>query len=73
MENMLKTVGVSLYGERWQSDIAKDLGVSDRTVRRWISEPGKMPKSVYVDLSMILKNRIYKIKSVQKNLKAFIG
>jgi len=27
--------GRLLYGDRWQSAVARDLGVADRTVRRW--------------------------------------
>ena len=32
----LRQLGEALYGPRWQSDLARDLGVSDRTVRRWV-------------------------------------
>ena len=31
----LKTIGEALYGERWQSSLARALEVSDRTMRRW--------------------------------------
>ena len=31
------------YGERWQTDIAKALGVNDRTVRRWASGETPLP------------------------------
>lgn len=37
----LRAVGELLYGERWQSPLAKDLGVNDRTVRKWADGKGR--------------------------------
>lgn len=37
MTALLREAGEALYGPRWQSDLARDLGVSDRTVRRWVA------------------------------------
>jgi len=31
----LRMIGECLYGELWQSQLARALGVNDRTVRRW--------------------------------------
>ena len=31
----LKIIGEALYGPRWQSDLARDLNIADRTMRRW--------------------------------------
>lgn len=35
----LAVIGEALYGPRWQSDLARDLGVTDRTMRRWTERP----------------------------------
>lgn len=32
---LLRSVGEALYGDYWQSALARDLGVASRTVRRW--------------------------------------
>ncbi len=40
---LLRLVGEALYGERWQTPIAADLGVSDRAVRYWISAANPCP------------------------------
>ena len=37
----LRTIGELLYGERWQSPLARDLGVDDRTVRGWLTGKGR--------------------------------
>lgn len=31
----LKTIGEALYGTNWQSALAREIGVNDRTVRYW--------------------------------------
>lgn len=33
--NELAAAGRALYGERWQTSLATDLQVADRTMRRW--------------------------------------
>ena len=49
-QKLLTAVGVALYGPRWQSDLARDLGVSDRTVRRWVSGEDIPRQGVWRDL-----------------------
>lgn len=33
----LRAAGEALYGARWQTALARELGVADRTVRRWLA------------------------------------
>lgn len=33
----LAAIGQALYGRAWQSPLARDLGVSARTMRRWVA------------------------------------
>lgn len=35
---LLQRVGTALYGPRWMTDLAKELAVTDRTLRRWIAD-----------------------------------
>lgn len=53
---VLARVGEALYGPRWQSELARALGVSDRTMRRWVAgdEP---PDGVLGDLAALMKER----------------
>ena len=34
----LSRISTLLYGQRWQSALARDLDVTDRTVRRWTKD-----------------------------------
>lgn len=54
---LLKRCGEALYGSQWQSAIARDLKVSDRTVRRWIAGTSDVPSGIYSDLLMLCYER----------------
>ncbi len=57
MSRLLEETGEALYGPRWQTELARDLGVTDRTVRRWHAGTTDMPKGVYVDLLRLTQER----------------
>lgn len=54
----LEQIGSALYGPRWQSELARALGVNDRTVRRWVSGETPLPDSVLVELRALVAARI---------------
>ena len=39
----LPTIGRTLYGPRWQCELARGLGVTSRTMRRWVRSPATVP------------------------------
>jgi predicted transcriptional regulator len=57
MSRLLVEAGEALYGPRWQTDLARDLGVTDRTIRRWLAGTTDMPKGVYIDLLRLTQER----------------
>jgi transposase-like protein len=57
MSRLLVEAGESLYGSRWQSELARDLGVADRTVRRWVAGTSEVPAGLYVDLLRLTQER----------------
>ena len=54
----LRAVGEALYGLRWQTPLAHDVGVNDRTMRRWLAGTNPMPERLQANLRAIVKNRI---------------
>lgn len=66
---LLKDAGEALYGPRWQSDIARDLKVSDRTVRRWATGADDLPPGVALDLWRISMERADDLERVCERLK----
>lgn len=57
MSALLTRAGKLLYGQQWQSALARDLDVSDRTVRRWVCGATPVPVGVYVDLQRLVLER----------------
>ncbi len=54
---LLQRCGEALYGPRWQSEIARDLDISDRTIRRWVSGASDVPDGVYLQLLSMCQER----------------
>ena len=50
LSSLLAEAGRALYGERWQAELARDLDLSDRTIRRWVAGTDRVPPGVYIDL-----------------------
>lgn len=48
----------SIYGDGWQSALARDLAVADRTVRRWVAGDFKIPDDIADRLKTIIGSRI---------------
>lgn len=67
--DILKDTGEALYGPRWQSELARDLGVADRTVRRWLSGATDMPPRVALDLWRLCEERAAALDEMAERLK----
>lgn len=65
---LLCEAGEALYGPRWQSDLARDLGVADRTVRRWAAGEWPVPANVWGELRPLLEARAHELASVRRKL-----
>lgn len=47
--DLLRHCGEALYGEQWQSALARDMLVSSRTMRRWVAG-APIPARFFTDL-----------------------
>jgi hypothetical protein len=67
--DLLERIGKALYGDRWQTQLAKALGVSDRTVRRWFLWESDIPWS-FLDqkLPALFKARMKNLAEVAEEL-----
>ena len=57
MRNTIIECGEALYGPRFQRELARDLGVNERTVRRWLAGDTSPPEGVRTDLQKLLRKR----------------
>jgi len=53
----LARAGSLLYGERWQSELARALDVNDRRVRQWIASERPIPPGIWADIAGLLRQR----------------
>ena len=56
-QNALVTIGEAMFGSRWQSELARQIDVSDRTLRRWIANPDSIPEAVWAELRSLCARR----------------
>jgi len=53
---LLAAIGEALYGQSWKTELAGDLKIDDRSLRRWI-QTGEVPEGVWRDLIVVLADR----------------
>lgn len=68
LRSLLARCGACLYGERWQSPLARDLGVSDRSVRAWVAGTRSIPEGVWPDLRTLLVERARECRGLADEL-----
>jgi DNA-binding transcriptional regulator YdaS (Cro superfamily) len=52
----LEQSGRLIYGERWQTALARGLGVADRTVRRWFAGAVPIPGPAAIAIRALVEN-----------------
>ena len=67
---LFTNTGRALYGDKWQTPLAVDLGVADRTVRRWIAGDQPVPDGVATDLLRIVTERAADLDDLIEQIKA---
>ena len=65
---LLAEIGEALYGERWQTALAQDLGMADRTVRRWVAGESPVPDHVWPFLAKRIVIRRMTLQRLQKRV-----
>jgi hypothetical protein len=66
---LLRGCGEALYGPLWQSQLARDLNISDRTIRRWLAGADDMPPGVAMDLLRLVMERAQALDDLTERLK----
>lgn len=66
-EKLIK-IGRFLYGERWKTDLAKELPYSLRLVNYWVKNEREIPSTVAPMLIDLLNKKEKEIKKLKKLL-----
>ncbi len=54
--DLLREIGEALYGPRWQSELARNLDVSVRSVQRWVAGV-PLPAGIWLDCLRLVTER----------------
>jgi hypothetical protein len=65
---LIRQIGRALFGERWVSALAHELGINPRTARRWADGTSTPRPGVYADLARLLKERSTEISKALEAL-----
>jgi len=60
--DLLRQFGEALFGERWQTPLARDLGVAERTMRYWVAGKFAIPEGAQDDLRRLVRERIAELR-----------
>lgn len=55
---LLREIGEGLHGADWMAPLARDLDVSERTMRRWANGTAPMPLGLVDDLWRLVSLRL---------------
>ena len=69
MSRLLRDTGEALYGPHWQTAMSSAIGVSDRTIRRWVAGDEDLPPGVAMDLWRLCEERMLALDAVCDRLK----
>jgi hypothetical protein len=65
---MLNKIGPVLYGYGWQTELAKEMGVTDRSMRRWIAGVHEIPEDANKKLRALIDARIAELQKARRLL-----
>jgi predicted transcriptional regulator len=66
---LLRRAGEALYGPQWRRAIAADLGITDRTIRRWIAGSFPIPAAVALELANICRGHCVAIEGIEAQMR----
>jgi len=66
----LREAGEALYGALWQSALARDLGINERTMRRWVAGDNAIPESIRSEILGMVRQRAATLNRIAMSLEA---
>lgn len=64
----LVVVGEALFGPRWKSEVARELGVPHRTFMRWLAAGSDLEVEHVAVLRTLVRSRLARLEEARKSL-----
>lgn len=65
---LLRAVGEALWGPRWQTEMAREIGVAKRTVQRWDAGANDVPDAAFIALAKVAAARVDALGAIMRRL-----
>jgi transcriptional regulator with XRE-family HTH domain len=62
--DLLRQYGEAVYGDRWQAQLAREMGVASRTVARWASGEIEITEARARDIRTLAERRFQALKAL---------
>jgi ribosome-binding protein aMBF1 (putative translation factor) len=66
--DLLARIGRALFGSYWQTALAAEIEVNERTVRRWAAGDSAIPDGIAAELARLLELRAMDIRYLLADL-----
>lgn len=66
--DLLRRTGEALYGERWQSALARELHLNERTIRSYLSGRDPIPDWLWAELRKLVIERGARLAALAREL-----
>jgi len=67
---LLREAGEALYGPRWKKDLASDLAVNERTIRRWSAGEWPVPDGLAKKILELIEIQALAVAAIRKKLRS---
>jgi hypothetical protein len=67
--DLLHDAGEALFGPRWQRELARALGYSERAVRRWVAGDANPPADIGPKLRALIDARMAVLAEIRGRLR----
>ena len=66
--DLLTRCGRALWGQRWQGEMAKALGIAERAVRHWLAGERDVPAGVWHDLAEMATDKAHELVNISDQI-----
>lgn len=71
--DMIERIGAALWGDTWQTQMARALEIDGSTVRRWVARKTDPRPGVFVDLMRIMQDRAEALDNLMEEARRYGG
>ena len=68
-QQLLTEIGERLYGPRWPLELARDICVSEGTIKRWAAGTDEVDDAAWRNMALLLETRAIDLQELRNRIK----